>query len=94
MTFLPVHIVNGVAPVVFIMPAKTTEAHANINPGNLHKRLYADKINCLMYLKPQIFQSSYLRRQYTFIPEISALMWDNTDLSKFARLLRFQPDLA
>ena len=32
---LPVHVVYWIAPVIFIVPAKTTETHANINPRNL-----------------------------------------------------------
>lgn len=33
---LPVKVVNGVAPVVFNVPAEGWEAHAHIQPGQLH----------------------------------------------------------
>ena len=34
--FSPVHIVDGVTPVILDMPAKGGEAHADVAPGHLH----------------------------------------------------------
>lgn len=34
--YLPMQVVNGVAPVVFDMPAERGEAHAHIQPGQGH----------------------------------------------------------
>ena len=35
---LPVQIVDGVAPVVLCVPAKTGETHAHVAPRNLNKK--------------------------------------------------------
>ena len=31
-------VVDGVAPVVFVVPAEAGEAHADVTPGDLHAR--------------------------------------------------------
>lgn len=35
MCALPVHVVDGVTPVVFVVPTETGETHAHIAPGDL-----------------------------------------------------------
>ena len=36
MRCVPVQVVDGVAPVVLVVPAEGGEAHAHVHPGHLH----------------------------------------------------------
>jgi len=45
-----VHIVDGITPVVFIVPTKTAETHANVYPWNLNGKKNITNINNITML--------------------------------------------